>query len=1155
MKIERLFTDPLAGPYKDIVFEKRKSEIRGKDGKAIFSDEFVVVPSFWSQIASDIIAQKYFRKAGIPRDKIYEWKKYSDAGSAAHDFVLPEDGAEHDVRQVFHRLAYTWMDWGRKNKYFDSQDDEKAFYDETCYMLAHQIAAPNSPQWFNTGLYAVYGIEGPAQGHYYFDPSGGAVKKSDSAYKRPQPSACFILSVNDDLVNSGGIMDLVTREARLFKYGSGTGSNFSRLRAQNEKLSGGGISSGLLSFLKIGDRSASAIKSGGTTRRAAKMVTLDADHPDIEEYIAWKAKEEHKVASMVSGSQIVSKNLSEIKKALLAFRGPDGDRFNIQKNHELETALRNALGDKIPPSYLYQLLRQLEQGDKDVNPAVFSTAWDDEAYNTVSGQSSNNSVRLTDDFMRAVIDDREWKLSGRVTGKTEKAVRAGKIWEDIARSTWACADPGLQFHTTINDWHTCPSGGEIRASNPCSEYMFLDDTACNLSSVNLARFYDKTARTFDVEKYLHAIRVWTTILEISVVMAQFPSPEIAELSYKYRTLGLGYTSLGSLLMIMGLAYDSPEGRAVAGTLSAILTGEAYAQSARMASELGPFAQYAENSGAMLRVIRNHRRACYNAPPSQYEGLHTIPQGIDPAKCKAGFDLSCLLDTAKKSWDDALALGEKHGFRNAQVSAIAPTGTIGLLMDCDTTGVEPDFALVKFKKLAGGGSFKIINQSVPPALTALGYSEAEIEAITAYATGRKTLKGCPAINAESLAEKGFTPEAVALAEEALKSSHSLEAVFSPWVLGKDFVEKKLKIPHSSFTANDFSLLRHLGFSPAEIEEAELFACGTMGLEGAPGLKKEHYPVFDTATPSGKHGKRSIPWTAHVEMMAACQPFISGAISKTINMPNSANYEDVKGAYMLAWKRALKAVALYRDGSKLSQPLSARGNTFGTSADPIADTILGVEKSLALGVYGEDKTERRKSGGKTRGTRKHLPNRRSGYTQKSKIAGHSIFIRTGEYDDGSLGEIFLDMHKEGAAFRSLLNSFAIAVSLGLQYGVPLEEYVDAFTFSRFEPNGIVKGHDYVKMATSVIDFIFRDLAISYLKRVELGQVKPEDLLATGTKADNRAENGTGLWNSGDGFSQARIKGYEGDACPSCGSFTLIRNGTCMKCDTCGETTGCS
>jgi len=1174
MKVERLFTDPLAGPYKDIVFEKRKSEIRGKDGIVIFLDEFVVVPSFWSQIATDIIAQKYFRKAGVKREKIYEWKKYSaiQGGSEAEraaqpDLVLPEDGAEHDARQVFHRLAYTWMDWGRKNKYFDSADDEKAFYDEICYMLAHQIAAPNSPQWFNTGLYAVYGIEGPPQGHYYFDPADGAVKKSESAYKRPQPHACFILSVSDDLVNSGGIMDLVTREARLFKYGSGTGSNFSRIRAQNEKLSGGGVSSGLLSFLKIGDRSASAIKSGGTTRRAAKMVTLDADHPDIEDYIAWKAKEEHKVASMVSGSQIIQKNLLEIKKALDSFRGPDGDRFSASKNHELETALRNALVEKINPSYLYQLLRQLQQGDN-INPAVFSTAWDDEAYNTVSGQSSNNSVRLTDDFMKAVLDGKEWKLTSRVKGETEKIVSAGKIWEDIARSTWACADPGLQFHTTINDWHTCPSGGEIRASNPCSEYMFLDDTACNLASINLSRFYDKTTGTFNVEKYLHAIRVWTTILEISVVMAQFPSPEIAELSYKYRTLGLGYASLGSLLMIMGLVYDSPEGRTVAGALSAILTGEAYAQSARMAAELGPFAQYSGNSAAMLRVIRNHRRAAYNAPPSQYEGLHTIPQGIDPSKCRASkseafkcpasFDFIYLLDAAKQSWDDALALGEKHGFRNAQVTAIAPTGTIGLLMDCDTTGVEPDFALVKFKKLAGGGYFKIINQSVPTALAALGYNEREIEAITAYATGHKSLKGCPAINAKSLAEKGFTAEIIGVAEEALKSAHSLEAVFNIWTLGKDFVEKKLRIPEAAFSQNGFSLLKRIGFSSAEIEEAELYACGTMGLEGAPGLKKEHYVVFDTATPSGKHGRRSIPWTAHVEMMAACQPFISGAISKTINMPNAANYEDVKGAYMLAWKRALKAVALYRDGSKLSQPLSSSAKSSASSAasgtDPIADTILGVEKSLAAGIPVEDKTDRKKSGGKTRGARKSLPNRRSGYTQKSKIAGHSIFIRTGEYDDGSLGEIFLDMHKEGAAFRSLLNSFAIAVSLGLQYGVPLEEYVDAFTFSRFEPNGIVKGHDYVKMATSVIDFIFRDLAISYLKRVELGQVKPEDLLATGTKTDRRAED-TGLWNNGDGASQARIKGYEGDACPSCGSFTLIRNGTCMKCDTCGETTGCS
>jgi ribonucleoside-diphosphate reductase alpha chain len=1216
MKVQRLFTAPGKGPYEGMVWEKRKSEIRNPDGRVIFSEETVIVPAFWSQIAADIIAQKYFRKAGVPEDRIYEWKKWAGPGPDRGDpgERLPADGAEHDARQVFHRLAYTWMDWGRKNGYFDGEEDGRAFYDETCYMLARQMAAPNSPQWFNTGLYAVYGIDGPPQGHYYFDPAEGKLKKSDGAYKRPQPHACFILSVADDLVNEGGIMDLVTREARLFKYGSGTGSNFSRIRALDEKLSGGGVSSGLMSFLKIGDRSASAIKSGGTTRRAAKMVTLDADHPDVEKYIGWKVQEEHKVASMVTGSSIIKKHLDGIKKALASFRGPDADRFSAEKNHELAAALRNALSDRVPPIYLYQILRRLEQGDDDLSLPVFSTAWDDEAYNTISGQSSNNSLRVSDDFMRAVLEDGDWELTNRTRGGAGRTVKARKLWTDVARSGWACADPGLQYHTTINDWHTCPAGGEIRASNPCSEYMFLDDTACNLASINLACLYDRETRVFNVEGYLHAIRIWTMILEISVVMAQFPAPKIAELSYEYRTLGLGYANLGSLLMIMGLAYDSGEGRAVAGALSALLSGEAYAQSARMAAGLGPFLRFNENREQMLRVIRNHRRAVNDAPAAGYEGVHTVPQGIKGAFCPA-----YLLEAAKKAWDRALELGEAHGYRNAQVSAIAPTGTIGLLMDCDTTGVEPDFALVKFKKLAGGGYFKIINQSVPPALEALGYSGEAIAGIIAYATGRKTFAGAPGINGEILKARGFSPEAVAAAEEAVKTAMNLEGVFNPWILGKDFVEKTLGVPESTWSLPGFNLLKHLGFSAADIEAAELYVCGTMGLEGAPGLKKEHYGVFDTATPSGKKGRRSIPWTAHIGMMAAVQPFISGAISKTINMPNAAGYEDVKGAYMLSWKSALKAVALYRDGSKLSQPLSS----FAPGTDPLADTVLALEKNLAEAPVPERARERASS----RGVRKPLPNRRAGYTQKAKITGHSIFIRTGEYDDGSLGEIFLDMHKEGAAFRSLLNSFAIAVSLGLQYGVPLEEYVDAFTFSRFEPNGMVQGHDYVKMATSVIDYIFRDLAISYLKRTELGQIKPEDLLATGTKNDmgghdkisagfrphgpqdgaQPARQGpdrgtvpgeggappsggaakapktkTGGSASGPAavsgspgttareqarpgpapaqsevvrIAQARMKGYEGDPCPACGSFTLVRNGTCMKCDTCGGTTGCS
>lgn len=1229
MKIDRLFTTPESGPYEGITWEKRKSEIRNPDGRLIFSEETVIVPSFWSQIATDIIAQKYFRKAGVPADKALEWKgwvpkkKGKNANSTDPGDHIPLDGSEHDARQVFHRLAYTWMDWGRQSGYFDSEEDAKAFYDELCYMLAHQMAAPNSPQWFNTGLYAVYGIDGPAQGHYYFDPREGKLKKSDSAYKRPQPHACFILSIEDDLVNEGGIMDLITREARLFKYGSGTGSNFSKIRGANERLSGGGVSSGLLSFLKIGDRSASAIKSGGTTRRAAKMVTLDADHPDVEKYIDWKAEEEHKVAAMATGSVIIKKHLDAVKKAIQNFRGPDEDRFNAFKNHELATALRAALRDQIPPTYLYQLLRRLEQGDETVNPAVFSTAWDDEAYNTVSGQSSNNSLRVTDTFMQAVLADADWQLTGRTDKTMIKPVKARKIWDQVARSAWQCADPGLQFHTTINDWHTCPAGGEIRASNPCSEYMFLDDTACNLASINLLTLYNSETGTFNIDGYLHAIRLWTMVLEISVVMAQFPSPQIAQLSYEYRTLGLGYANLGSLLMVMGLAYDSKEGRSVAGALSAMLSGEAYKQSALMAKEFGTFLRYQENREAMLRVIRNHRRAAYNAKAEEYEGLHTIPVGIDPASCP-----EALLAAARKSWDEALELGNQYGYRNAQVTAIAPTGTIGLLMDCDTTGIEPDFALVKFKKLAGGGYFKIINQSVPPALKALGYSAADIEDIISYALGHKTLQNAPGISLDMLKAKGFTDEALAKVEEALKSAFSLESIFSPWILGRDFVEQTLKIPEATWSLPGFSLLKHLGFTAEEIDAAETYACGTMGVEGSPTLKAEHLRVFDTATPSGKKGSRSISWTAHIEMMAATQPFISGAISKTINMPNSATFEDVKGAYMLSWRRALKAVALYRDGSKLSQPLSS----FAPGMDPLADTLLALQKDLESGAdpagparIGTAKIDladailspegkRLTNKWDLRGVRKPLPNRRTGYTQKAKIGGHSIFIRTGEYEDGSLGEIFLDMHKEGAAFRSLMNSFAIAVSLGLQYGVPLEEYVDAFTFSRFEPNGMVQGHDYVKMATSVIDYIFRDLAISYLRRTDLAQVKPEDLLATATKSDNgngrisagfrahqaaldsapeegkqavpdkdekarpksssTVSSGTLNGPSSAGLvdvqkpskakleaeqaikiAQARVKGYEGDPCPVCGYFTLVRNGTCLKCDTCGSTTGCS
>ena len=1161
MKIDRLFTTAGKGPYEGIRWEKRVSEIRNPDGKAVFRMDGVIVPSTWSQIATDIIAQKYFRKAGVPGDKADAWRAWVPASQQGLAGPSPVAGSEHDARQVFHRLAYTWTLWGKESGYFDSKADEKAYYDEICFMLANQMGAPNSPQWFNTGLHAVYGLEGPAQGHYYVDPKSGQVVASTSAYERPQPHACFILDVQDDLVNDGGIMDLVEREARLFKYGSGTGSNFSKIRGAGEPLSGGGFSSGLLSFLKIADRSAAAIKSGGTTRRAAKMVILDADHPDIEQFVDWKAGEEYKVACLVSGSKALKQYSSAMRDAAARSDVPAADRLSIDANPWLRSAAKEALDAGVPGSYVYQLLRRIADGDPDVDGPVFDASWEGEAYNTVSGQSSNNSVRVTNDFMEAVAKGKDWALTMRRGGKTMRTVKARSLWDRIAKSAWQCADPGLQFHTTVNDWHTCPADGEIRGSNPCSEYMFLDDTACNLASLKLTAFYDESAGSFDADRYRHAVRLWTLTLEISVAMAQFPSKEIARKSYDYRTLGLGYANLGTLLMLMGLPYDSAEGRAVAAAISAIMTGEAYAHSARMAAAFGPFARYGANADDMLRVMRNHRRAAYGADAAEYEKLSVAPRGIDQAMAPAA-----LAEAAKAAWDEALELGQAHGYRNAQTTAIAPTGTIGLLMDCDTTGIEPDFALVKFKKLAGGGYFKIVNNSVEPALRALGYSEEQIADIRRYMVGRGSLDGAPAVSLEALRAKGLPEEAIAKADKALRDAMGLDAAFNPFTLGREAYEA---VGAADALRDDptLDLLAFLGFTQSEIGQAEAWACGSMGIEGAPHVKKAHYAVFDTATPSGREATRSIAWEAHISMMAATQPFVSGAISKTINMPDSASFDDVKGAYMTAWKSMLKSIALYRDGSKLSQPLSA----IAASSNPLAERLLALQSEPAEPVAAPAAGAPAAVEAPSFVSARHsLPNRRDGYTQKAKIGGHSVFVRTGEYDDGRLGEIFLDMHKEGAAFRSLLNSFAIAVSLGLQYGVPLDEYVDAFTFSRFEPNGMVQGHEYIKMATSVLDYVFRDLAISYQDRFDLGQVKPEDLNATNTQngkaarkeAERRAREtaeraapAQAAARPKDDSRKARMKGYEGDPCPVCGHLTLVRNGTCLKCETCGSTTGCS
>ncbi len=1240
MKITRRFTQAGRSPYETIPFRRANSEIKNPDGSIVFRLEGFMVPEHWSQVAADILAQKYFRKAGVPsRLKRVEetqvpswlWRSVPDEAALSE---LPADerfGGERDARQVFDRLAGTWTYWGWKGGYFTTEDDARAFFDEHRYMLAMQMGAPNSPQWFNTGLHWAYGIDGPGQGHYYVDHETGRLTQSNSAYEHPQPHACFIQSIEDDLVNENGIMDLWVREARLFKYGSGTGSNFSKLRAANEKLSGGGRSSGLMSFLKIGDRAAGAIKSGGTTRRAAKMVVVDVDHPDIEEYINWKVREEQKVAALVTGSKICQKRLKAVMKACVNCEAEGDACFDPAKNPALKRAIKEARRDQVPASYIARVIQFARQGFKEIAFDTYDTDWDSEAYLTVSGQNSNNSVRVTDEFLRAVLEDKEWGLTARTTGEVVKTVKARDLWDQIGYAAWASADPGIQFHTTINDWHTCPQSGPIRASNPCSEYMFLDDTACNLASLNLMMFRQSADRQvgsrdpiadctalFDTDAFEHACRLWTIVLEISVLMAQFPSRQIAELSYRYRTLGLGFANIGGLLMASGIPYDSPEGRAICGAISAIMTGVAYATSAEMARELGPFPGYFKNAEDMLRVIRNHRLAAYGEKDG-YERLSTPPVPLDHAACPD----EGLIEAAVRAWDRALELGEAHGYRNAQATVIAPTGTIGLVMDCDTTGIEPDFALVKFKKLAGGGYFKIINQAVPQALRALGYRESEIAEMEAYAVGHGSLRQAPAINHATLKAKGFTDEALQKIEDALATAFDIKFVFNRWTLGDQFLTGTLKIPAEKLNEPGFDLLAHLGFSKKDIEAANEHACGAMTLEGAPHLKPEHLPVFDCASPCGRRGKRFLSVESHIRMMAAAQPFISGAISKTINMPNEATVEDCKQAYLLSWRLALKANALYRDGSKLSQPLNAQ--LLGDDEDEqeevaeqlMADKPMAARSQVAAERIVERIVERARQ-------REKLPNRRKSYTQKATVGGHKVYLHTGEYDDGRLGEIFIDMHKEGAAFRSLMNNFAIAVSLGLQYGVPLEEYVDAFTFTRFEPAGPVQGNALIKNATSILDYIFRELAVSYLGRHDLAHVDPAEIVGTtavgssdqqldravpATKFVSRglvrgtvvgliprgeANAVTGLQQDVaqafggtaetttvhthhsvemttthttagalalqpqselDLAAQARIRGYEGEACQECGNFTLVRNGTCLKCDTCGGTSGCS
>lgn len=1158
-------------------YTRRTSTLRNPDGSIVFHMDNIEVPSHWSQVATDVLAQKYFRKTGVPQ--------FDDKGNPILDAEGKQVlGSENSVKQVVHRLAGTWRYWGEKYGYFDTEEDAQNFYDEVVYMLLNQMAAPNSPQWFNTGLAWAYGIRGHKQGHYYVEPETGKLKESRDAYTRPQPHACFIQSVKDDLLNEGGIFDLVTREARIFKFGSGSGTNFSPLRAEGEALSGGGKSSGLMSFLKIYDRAAGAIKSGGTTRRAAKMVIVDIDHPDIEQFIDWKAREEEKVAALVTGSRVNATFL----RAIVDSARQGGT--NPKTNKTLRNLIQKALRRGVLLNYIHRVLSLVEMGLENIDFEVIDTHYEGEAYNTVSGQNSNNSVRVTNEFMEAVEKDQIWKLRYRVGGKIAREVPARYLWQKISLAAWKSADPGLQFDTTINEWHTCPKSGRINASNPCSEYMFLDDTACNLASLNLIKFYNEEKGKFLVDEFRHAVRIWTIILEISVLMAQFPSKRIAQLSYEFRTLGLGYANLGTLLMVQGIPYDSKEALAITGAISAIMTGEAYRTSAEMASQLGAFPRFAENRDDMLRVIRNHRRAAYNTPANEYENLTIKPMGIDSNHCPED-----LIIAARKVWDETLELGEKYGFRNAQVTAIAPTGTIALIMDCDTTGIEPDFAIVKFKKLSGGGYFKIVNQSVHKALVKLGYSDRQIEEIEKYCKGHGTLFGCPTINTKTLKERGFTQDKIDEIEKQLDNVFDIRFAFNKWVLGETFC-KSLGFSEEQLADPNFDMLKGLGFSDEEIEIANDYICGTMMLEGAPYLKPEHLPIFDTAVKCGKRGTRYIPYMAHVRMMAAAQPFITGAISKTVNMPAEATVEDIGKVYFDAWRMMLKAIALYRDGSKLSQPLNT------TAYEGLNEIVmLGDEASLDE-TKGPAEVQKQiqenlivQQQNLSRLQRRRLPKKRHGFIREAYVGGHKVYLRTGEYEDGTLGEIFIDMYKEGASFRGLLNSFAILASKALQYGVPLEELVDTFTFTRFEPSGVVEGHEAIKYATSILDYVFRALGYDYLHREDfvhvhaVDEVPPSAEPTTGkvpeqtpNKKEIEVQNGeepkanNGKFAeeleeeyvsltqiiTGEGqhpsvsITEAAMRiGYTGETCPACGSIRMRRSGTCSVCEDCGATTGCS
>ncbi len=1188
MVIERRFTTFDKPVYEQ--FEWSTSDLKLKDamGNTVRKIKNVSFPSGFDGVPGKIAADKYLRKVvpgmdhlvKIPEEGVPEWLWKSKPDESKKSGAKQWKGKETSGWQLFHRLAGCWTYWGWKHGYFACETDARSYYDEMCFLLASQRSAPNSPQWFNTGLHWAYGIEGPAQGHWYVDPTTKEDTRSINAYERPQPHACFIQSIEDKLVGEGGITDLVAREALLFKFGSGTGSNFSNIRGDGEPLSGGGQSSGLLSFLMVLDKAAGAIKSGGTTRRAAKMVTLDLDHPDILQYVNWKMKEEEKVSALIAGASSLQNNANKILESIESFDGDVESSTDVSKNIELAKSIKRAINANIAQPHIKRIIDLAKQGYTNMSFEQFDADWQGKGYLTVSGQNSNNSVRVPNKFMDAVKSDSDWNLYWRTEktaaeeeGRTPvpcDTMPAQELWDDVAMAAWSCADPGVQFDTTINDWHTCPESGRINGSNPCSEYMFLDNTACNLASINLLHYYDMERGVFNVDDYVHTIRLWTATLEISVLMAQFPSQQISRLSYETRTLGLGLCNIGSLLMHMGIPYDDPRGYAICGALTSIMTGESYKTSAEMASFLGAFEQYEANNEHMLRVMRNHRRAAYDVAAEKYDNLSVLPMGINAKNCP-----NDLLEAARSAWDQAVMMGEEHGYRNAQTTVIAPTGTIGLVMGADTTGVEPMFSIVQYKTLAGGGTLRIPATGLKSGLINLGYSKTEVKDIINYVMGTGSFAGCPSINTGSLIEKGFTESEFAKMDDSFGDVFDVRSLTSPNVLGEDFCIKALGLTEEDLADPFVDVLGLLDYSAEDIQIANDYLFGKATIEGAPHLKDEHLPVFDCAQPCGAYGTRSIRWESHVDMMAAAQPFISGAISKTINMPSDVTIDHVKEAYVRSWETGNKACALYRDGSKLSQPLMSSLVPSTLIVEEEEDEIEVVVKKVVERLPIPKPQAEMVAQVMTQNyvaTRRPLPDSRGSNTMKARVGGHTVYLTSSTYGDGKVGEIMITTSKEGAAWRSMLNQFAIAVSIGLQYGVPLEAFVKSFTFQKFEPSGMVQGgSNRVKMATSIVDYLFRELAIQYLERDDLAQVSLEDMDAMSISRPESTPDGVvryegekrdiqltlDVTETGEQkrMRMAREQGFTGDICGNCGGSQMQRSGTCLKCAECGSTTGCS